>query len=856
MLDIVDIRCEGQTQNISLATKTPQFSWKLQSSHHSVMQRTYRITVFSNGETVWDSKTVHSNQSINILYDGTQLLPDNEYSYLIRISDNYNETAISAMKTFRTSHFLEPWKAKWISSGYKNPLNGSKPVTVFRKEIFINKEVIKAYIIASALGLYTFYINGERVGKDYFTPGYSPYHQYIQYQTYEISNLLKKGSNTVIAYLANGWYCGRFAGKNNFYGDETALIAEISMNFSDQTKERFITDRSWTCTEDGPILFSEFYDGEIYDSNRNNLDELLFQPVKQVEISSKSKLVPHFGTTVNKQEERKPIREIKRTDDSVIVDFGQNFSGWIKLTMKTLERKEVVIRHAEVLDQNNELYTANLRSAKATLTYLSHGGEEETYEPYFTYMGFRFAEIKGLRPDEIIDITGIVVYSTMEITGSFSCSDEKINQLQKNILWGEKSNFFEIPTDCPQRDERLGWTGDLAVFASTAVFNMDASLFLKKWLTDVRLEQGKDGAMPLTVPDSRINNMDKTAVAGWGDAAILVPYANYLAYGNKQQLETQYESMKKWVEKEKRESCQITSENQTRKYLWTTGFQYGDWLAPFETAPKWKEKGKYLATAYFANSTRLLSEVAAILGKKEDHSKYLKLFEKIKKAFCDEFLKEDGKLSGDFQSLYVCALYFRLLPDEAVEKAAEQLADKIKENNGCLSTGFLGTPYITFALSDNNRLKEAYDLLLNEKNPSWLYPVNRGATTIWERWDALLENGEVHSEGNMVSFNHYAYGAVGDWLYKTVAGLKPDYINGGYKKFTIEPKPGGGLTSCRLTVNSPYGEIRIFWEIVENQFSIKVTIPANSQAKIVLPDHKQIEVGSGTHEFKTHLIQV
>lgn len=858
MLSLTNLKCDNQKNPKALYTTTPYFSWQLLSDKTNVLQSNYRLFVWKDDETLyWDSKIQNSSQCTYIPYAGIPLEANTFYSWQVQITDNYNESSISEKECFTTSYLDSPWKAKWITSGEKNTKGGKRPVEVFHKIFNSHKDISKAKVRISAMGLYKLFINGAVVCDDCFTPGYTSYSEYIQYQTYDVTEFMKDGKQDIFIYLANGWYCGKIMFKSNIYGEYTALIAEFEINYSDGTKELWITDAGWNWSKDGPIRFSEFYDGEIYDANREAILEDSYKQAVLLETKKLPKLIPHFGTAVKRQMEITPLCCFHNKNNELIYDMGQNFAGWIRLKVKEKKGTHIVVSHSEILGHENCFYEGSHFGAKSQLEYICSGDGEENYEPYFTFMGFRYVKVEGIKNGGINNITGIVAYSDMEQTGEFNCSNEKVNKLWQNTLWGQKSNFLEIPTDCPQRGERLGWLGDIALFARAAAFNMDIRLFIRKWLTDLKVEHDKYGKLAFIIPDIGMMGSFRPSVAGWGDAAVIVPWLVYLTYGDKSILEQQYGSMKKWVEAERKKASK-RSGNSYKKYIWSTGFQFGDWLAPQGNFFNWMGKKKWLSTAYFAYSTQLLGKTAEILGKDDDAVEYGKLFEKIKNAFCREFLNRDGRLTGDFQSAYACALYFDLIPDELKEKSAKRLASLIDENDGCLATGFLGTPWLTFALGDNNQLEAAYKLLLNEKCPSWIYAINHGATTVWECWDLINEDGTLKGtkQGKepktIRSFNHYAYGSVCDWLYRRVAGL--EQTDPGYSHFIVRPMPGGGLTHCSLKYKSVYGEISVFWEIADgDKFRLSVNVPANSKATIVLPDGTSETAGSGTWNYNITL---
>jgi alpha-L-rhamnosidase len=546
----------------------------------------------------------------------------------------------------------------------------------------------------------------------------------------------------------------------------------------------------------------------------------------------RNNLIASEGAPVRKIQEIKPLRIFRSPKGSLLVDMGQNMVGWVRLKVTGTKGTLVTLRHAEVLDKYGEFYTVNLRLAKCQLTYTLAGTGEEIYEPRFTFMGFRFVEVTGFPGNLTADnITGIVVHSDMQPAGTYECSSSLVNQLQHNIVWGQKGNFVDVPTDCPQRDERLGWTGDAQAFSRTAAFNFDVSAFFTKWLKDVALDQKPGGEVPDVIPDV-LNRQDaKTAQpsAGWGDVAVIVPWNMYLVYGDKKLLETQYPSMKAWVEYIRKKAGD--------SYMWKSGSKYGDWLfyhppVNNHTAADGYTEPDFIATAFFAYSTYLLSNAAKELGKTDDEKYYADLFNKIKNVFINEYVTPAGRVGTNSQTSYILALKFNLLPENLREKAAKFLVDDIKGRRNHLSTGFLGTVFICNVLTQAGYSDVAYDLLLQETYPSWLYPVKMGATTIWERWDGQKTDSTFQDAG-MNSFNHYAYGAIGDWMYRVSAGIET--MSPGYKHLKIQPQPTKKLNYANATFESPYGIVASGWERKDGKIIVRVTIPANTKATVILP---------------------
>jgi alpha-L-rhamnosidase len=716
--------------------------------------------------------------------------------------------------------------ARWISPGYVED-SVMRPCPILRKDFVLNKKISSATLLITVHGLYEASLNQMRVGDAYLTPGWTSYNKRIQYQAYDIKNLLKKGDNQLLVTIGEGWYRGLFGGwmERDNYGKDASLICQLTIVFTDGSKKQIVSDSSWK-SGTGPILHADIYGGEIYDEN---VQPKYSHGVTIVDYP-KDLLVPTRVEQVKKHEVFKPIKIIKTPLNEQVLDFGQNLSGWVKFTVRGKAGDTIKLFHAEVLDKAGNFYTGNLRDAKATDIYILKGGGDETFEPHFTWHGFRYVKVEGCVANTN-DFEAVALYSAMEPVGSFSCSNPQINQLQHNIEWSLKSNFLDIPTDCPQRSERLGWTGDAQVFFRTASFNYNVNQFYVKWLQDLKADQRSNGSLPNIIPDIYHNAQPPRTrgVAGWGDAATIVPWGLYEVYDNKAILAEQYKSMKAWID-------YITSASQDD--LWT-GVGYGDWLAPGDSTSI-----PFIDQCFWAHSTQLFINTANLLGNKQDVEVYTKLLQRIKTAFVQSYVTFGGWTTTDTQTSYVLALKFNMLPDSLVAKAAKRLAALVKINRNHLATGFLGTPYLLHALSENGYTETAYALLNQDTYPSWLYPVKMGATTIWEKWNAVMPDSTVLE----TSFNHYSYGAVGDWLYRVVAGI--DAASPGYKNIVIRPTPGGDLTWVKASYNCQYGKIVSDWKIENEKVIMNVEIPKGTTASVYIPGGEKKEVGEGKYVFE------
>ena len=745
------------------------------------------------------------------------------------------------------------WKGKWITGPGNIDKDEQLAPYVFRKTIECSKTVVTAELFASALGCYQILINGKKISERYFAPGYTQYDKRVLFNRYDVKDFFDDKEVTIDAEVAGGWYAGRLGLtlKGNRFGTKRAFLMELHIYFEDDSELVVSTDESWLVTCDGPRRFASFFDGEIYDA-RMKLENARWTSAKPYRGKLPESTEEDDGVPVLRHELLRPKKIWRGSDGETLVDFGRNIAGIVQLgPFRGKKGHKVTVRHGEII-QNGALYVENLRTAKARLDYICTDGMQE-YRPEFTYMGFQYVSITGM--DVAQDNIGAwELYSDMPVAGSFECSDENLNQLQRNIVTSLKANFVDIPTDCPQRDERSGWTGDIAVFAPTAAFNMDISQFMKKWLRDLSLSQHANGVVPMFVPDNGFSLHKNDGIFGilnrfqdavWGDAAILVPWAVYRSTGNVDILKDQYDSMKKWLAYEERMAALFSQGEE--KFIWSAGFHFGDWLAPGESMVENMKKAKWTSTAYFANSANILSQIATILHEDDDAERYRVLYRNIRRAFQKTLLDKDGHIVKGFQSAYVLALEFGLLDEHQSQIALNDLVADIRSKGNHLSTGFVGTDRLLFALSDHGAADVAYDVLMQKSYPSWLYPVLCGATSMWERWDSLKPDGQVNTEGDMVSFNHYAYGAVGNWMYTRIGGL--EMIEAGYRRFRIAPLVGADLTYAKVKHQSPFGEIVSVWHRQDDSFTLDLTVPKGTTAEVILPDGTKYEYGEGEYSL-------
>lgn len=845
MLKISKFTVDNLAKECVTDNKNPRFSFTLESDRKEAVLQNAVITL---GD--WK---VETKSQIAIAYTGPKLKAYTRYTANLEVVDNVGECAKESV-SFEMGRLDSPWEAKWITDGsyvFKEPKISPKTMT-FKKEINLSKQIKSARLYATALGIYELILNDKKVGEDYFAPGFTSYKNQLQYQTYDITDQLQE-NNVLMAVVGGGWAVGSFTYKrrNRVYAKRQALLCELRILYTDGTEDVIGTNESWKVTKEGNYIETEFYNGEVYDATID-MEKVPWEKATTEKVKIKPQIIAQYGLPVRKQEEFNPVSITHSKSGMIIYDFGQNFAGVIKAKIKGKKGQQIVFKHAEIL-MNGELFTEPLRTAKQEAVYICREGEQ-FYSPSMTYMGFQYVGVMGIEEKDL-ELSAIALYSDIEDNGGFSCSNEMLNKLQSNIQWGAKSNFVDIPTDCPQRDERMGWTGDIALFSPTAVYNFNMTRFLKKWLKDVKAEQTFGGGIPVTVPLVRVpfqwEIMIPMAVDHWGDACILVPFAEYRANGDLEILEEMYPTMKRYMK-----ACEFWAglfSFGKHKRIWKLLHHYGDWCAPGIGLWGWMGRGKWTATACMANSSAILSEIAHILGKVEDETYYKKLSDETANAYRTILMEEDCKVKNEFQTAYVLPLYYKMLSKEDRKKAADHLVRLIKEKDYHIATGFPGTPYVLFALADNGYAKEAYQMLLTDTCPSWLYEVKVGATTIWERWDALREDGTSNTgaedgTGGMVSFNHYASGAVGDFLYRRVAGIEA--LEGGYKSFQIAPLLGGDLTWAKGYVMTPYGRISSEWKYLEDRFFIQVEVPMGTTCKLVIPNGETKTLRSGTYSFE------
>ena len=768
-------------------------------------------------------------------YAGTALQSGKKYTWQVRVWDNNGKASASSEPAFFQTAMMSStdWKAKWIEADFvEDSIN--RPAQYFRKQFSSTKKVVSATVYVTAHGMYEAQINGKRVGDAYLTPGWTSYKKRLQYQVYDVTNLVTTGNNAIGVVVGNGWYRGFLAwgGNKDIYGKKTGVLFQLDINYSDGTTATIVSDESWKSST-GSIRFSEIYHGETIDAREEkagwstaSYNDGSWSGVKTQNYPNDI-LLATYNEPVKKHETFKPLKIFTTPKGEKVIDFGQNLVGWVIVKANGSAGDKIIIRHAEVLDKEGNFYIDNLRAANATATYVLSGKGEEAFESHFTFYGFRYIKIEGVNDIKPENFTAVALYSDMKPTGTFVSSNPLINQLQHNIQWGQRGNFLDVPTDCPQRDERLGWTGDAQAFSRTASFNFGVNNFFAKWLRDVEADQFSTGSVPFVIPN--VLGPGAGGATGWADVATIIPWNMYLAYGDKKILETQYNSMAAWVG---------YMEKASKNYLWNTGFHFGDWLfyRPFDDNDgRSAVTDKYMiAQCFFANSVQIMINTAKVLGKNEDADKYTALLKNVKDAFLKEYVTANGRLVSGTQTAYVLALNFDMLPENLREQTVDKLVENIKSYSNHLTTGFLGTPYLCHVLNRFGKTDVAYTLLMQETYPSWLYPVKMGATTIWERWGGIHPDS-TFEPASMNSFNHYAYGAIGDWMYRVVAGLDTYDDAPGYKHIKIQPHIGGGLTNASASLQTYYGKASSGWKLEGNKIIMDIEIPANTTATVFVP---------------------
>ncbi|MGV3613731.1 MAG: family 78 glycoside hydrolase catalytic domain [Fimbriimonas sp.] len=855
------LRTEYLTNPLGLDVPHPRLFWRLDTDARNARQSAYRILVASTEEKLkadqgdlWDTGRIESDETTHIRYEGAELkdLQRAHWKVMAWHGDG-NPTPWSEPAFWESG--LSEWNSEWIGGHDVGGPRTFAPAPFLRTEFHVEKPIAKARLVATAFGLYEARLNGGRVGEDLLAPGWTDYDTRVRYQVYDVKDQLRKGANCLGAVLGDGWYCGHIEWRDRQrYGDRPRLRAELHLTYEDGTTETIATGPDWR-TASGEILENDLVMGVAVDARRalGNWDEPGYDDAKWHLVDTmphpeRTQLVGTREPTIRVTEEIRPV-ELKNS----IFDLGQNMVGRIRLRVKGKAGGTVKIRYAERLDKDGKLYTENLRAARQTDYYTLKGDPEgEVFEPPFTFHGFQYVEVRGgTERLQLEDLTGIVFHSDNRRTGDFSCSDELVNQLQRNIDWGWRGNSVDVPTDCPQRDERLGWTGDAQVFVRTAAFNRDVAAFFAKYQQDLEDAQNEAGAIPAVAPTSTsLEGLNGDGGPAWADAFIICPWTVYLCYGDKELLRRHYPAMKRFVH-----FLEARAIDSIRSHPKQDGFAgFADWLNTNAYTPN-----DLIGTAFFSHSARLLAKIARVLGEDADGTRYDALADQVRDAFLRRFVTPDGLIVAQTQTAYVLALHFNLLPEALRPTAVQALVDDIGRRGWKLSTGFVGTPYLPHVLTKGGRPDVAYRLLFQKDWPSYLYAVTQGATTIWERWDGWTHDKGFQDPG-MNSFNHYAYGAIGEWMYSTVAGLDLDESKPGYKHLDIHPTPGEGLDHAEAHLDTLHGRAATAWRKTEDGLHLEVTVPPNCTATVRLPGGEKATVTSdagdatgyadGAHRFE------
>lgn len=833
--------------------ESPTFSWVYNDKNRGASQGAYQILVASSEENlsdeenadIWNSGKVQSDQSVHISYEGVALESDTRYYWTVKTWDQEdNDSEFSDPAWFETGLMKNmDWQADWIGDG-----SIAKPPRsiALRKEFNINKPVAHAKVYVSGLGNYVLFLNGQKVGNDKLTPGWTHYPHKIQYQSYDVSQMLNEGPNAAGAYLGNMWWSSGLGWKGGVTYSDGPLhfIMQMHVTYEDETTEIIKSDNSWK-TDLSPIVENELYDGETYDANleqpgwdKPNFNDNAWSNVEVIPVPDSILLVAQEASTIQVTQELVPVAINEVNPGIFVFDLGQNMVGTARLRVKGEQGDEIVMKFAELIHPDGTVAQENLRSANVDDRYILKGtGEEEIYEPFFTYHGFRYVQVEGLdyKPDKEA-ITGLVFHTNAEMAGKFNSSNELLNSVYNNILWGQRGNLMSVPTDCPQRDERLGWMGDAQVFAATANYNMNLPNFWHKWQRDILDCQEPEGWVYDVNPAIVVGGPSKP---GWGDAVVIVPWENYRFYGDLKIVDESYDGMKAWVD---------YMENNSEDYIYEWGDEefggYGDWVAVEKTP------SKPIGAAYFFYSSKLLSQMAGVLGKSEDQAYYQELCEKIAPAYQNKYFDpQSGQYEGQTQTANLLPVAFGITPDDLKEQVVEKVVANVRDRGNHLTTGFLGTKYLLPILSDYGYHDLAYEVATQRDYPSWGYMVEKGATTMWELWNSDTERPE-----GMNSRNHFAFGVVGEWYFGYLAGIKPVFEHPGFKKSIIAPKPVGDLSFAQASQETVYGSLAVRWQKNDTGLELDVTIPNNTSATVKVPKlgEEKVQITEATENIYTN----
>ena len=860
--------------------RAPYFSWEMQSKEENVVQVAYQLQVLRGSDVVWDTGRVDSDVSVYVSYQGKQLKSNALHEWHLTVWDNYDNKA-QETAAFETAFMnRDEWKARWVeapfSKGARKPGFGKQPpASMFRKSFPLAKQVESARLYATCHGVYRATINGQRADDREFAPEHTVYEKYLCYQTYDITRMLQSGDNVMGMYVGDGWYCGyntKPSGKS--LKPAHAVLFQIEVKYTDGSEETIVSDQSVVCST-GPVLSSDLFAGELYDANMEksgwdfaSYETAAWKPVKLMNYGYHN-LRAQIGEPVRGVLELPVTNTYVSEKGEKIIDFGQVMAGRLRMKVNVPQGTQVTLDYFETPDKegnyfHNILDTVVGKGCEQRDIYISNGNQS-VYEPLFTFHGFRYVRVQGISDIKPEDFTAVVLSSEKQDIGTFECSNEKLNRLYLNTRWSQRSNMLSIPTDCPQR-EKAGWTGDIQIYATTSLLNEDTTAFLTRWLENLACDQMESGAVPYVVPNvgfyttlfklMGLSNKGMPSSAGWGDAAVIVPYSMYKMTGNTDILRQQYSSMKKWCDylitaAKKGRGKDKSVPKEVDQYLWNTGFHYGEWLIPSVTkdgigktsTDSMKTTQIYTAPIFGYYSLSSMAEIARVLGQKADCEYYERLANRMADAICTGVIRPNGDMPVEYMGAYVLPIYFDLVPDKHRQYFADKLIRMIEDNGNCLDTGFLGTPFLLDALCKIGREDKAYELLYQEKCPSWLFAVNNGATSIWESWYTIKDDGNPIP----ISLNHYAFGCVGDWMFRYITGI--DKMEIGFKKIVIRPRPDSSLQYAKRTYHTMYGDVVSNWNRDGGKFDLDVVIPCNTTAVIDLPNGERHEIGSGKYSF-------
>ena len=851
----IDLRAEFLRNPLGIATRAPRLSWRFKGAPKDATQAAWQVQCAATTQRLnhekdlaWDSGRVEGADQLDRVYAGRRLASREGVAWRVRVWDTQGRvSAWSKAAKFELGLLdKKDFSAQWIC----NDAVAIDAVPLFGKKFELPKGVRRARLYVSARGVCRMWLNGEDVGNDFFAPGWTNFNKRIYVCAYDVKKMLKAGENCIGGGVSAGWYAGRLGWENKrgYYGTKNALWAQLEMTLADGSRVVVNSDDTWVTSDDAPWRAADFYDGEAFDARFQ--DNYTWQQAKTLDAPRAEVFQMRHAPLVREQMVLPAKKMWQPAPDTWGFDLGQNMVGVARLRLcHTEPGQKITLRFAEMLNDDKTLYTTNYRTAKSTDTYICKGAKSESWQPEFTFHGFRYVEVQGLTSKpKLGDVTGVVLHSEMDKTGRFECSDALINRLASNIEWGQRGNFLEVPTDCPQRDERLGWTGDAQVFVRTAAWNFDVAAFFEKWMLDVADAQTPNGGVPLVVPDV-ISHLDwHQPSTAWGDAAVVCPWTIWRCYDDTEIIRASWDTMDKWM---------AYREQQNDADGVSTMEGIGDWLAteckddnPFHSlTPK-----RMISTAYHAHLAALMEKMARALGRNKDAARYKALLARTKaafqKAFVDVAAKDIKDVEGRTQTGYLLALGFDLLPPELVAPVGEKLAANI-EGRGChLSTGFIGTPLLAPVLTQIGRTDLAYRLLFQETYPSWLYPILQGdATTMWERWNSYTKD-KGFGDAGMNSFNHYAYGAVGEWLCNTVLGIDLDPASNGYRDFIVRPEFCERLSWAKGGIDTRYGRIAISWKRAgKNRVNVVLKVPPSTSAKVMEKGKLRKLLGCGTHRF-------